>query len=224
MHMTISTLLQKPRPQSKQQRLSHFWLTIFSPTFNPKSQITTSIWGSSEQSRRWDKRNWGAVFSVLATATDLKILGTENGLNVFDQTVVEALCAFEWSQYPPKSTFSTYLPGMRPLVGAAFQSSKVWCAAFFRLPWENLNFSITIKVILKSFVDITANTHPPHTSLIHIYLSDNVFGHVSLPKLVPIYLCDSVSINFSGKFQHAVRLIFLRWNMMTCNIAWQTMK
>ena len=48
--------------------------------------------------------------------------------------------AFERSQYPPKSTFNTYLSGMRPLVRAAFQSSEVWCAAFFRLPWGKFNF------------------------------------------------------------------------------------
>ena len=42
---------------------------------------------------------------------------------------------------------------------------KLGARHFFRLPWENLNFSITIKVILKSFEHITANTHPPHTPL-----------------------------------------------------------
>ena len=78
--------------------------------------------------------------------------------------------AFERFQYPPKSTFKTYLPGMRPSVGAAFQSSEVWCAAFFRLPWENVNFSVVIKASLQLFEDMTVNTHPPHISLIHISL------------------------------------------------------
>ena len=78
--------------------------------------------------------------------------------------------AFERSQYPPKSTFNTYLPGMRPLVRAAFQSSEVWCAAFFRLPWENLNFSLTIRPSVKTLEDITDNGHKQNIYLILISL------------------------------------------------------
>ena len=48
--------------------------------------------------------------------------------------------AFERSQYPPESTFNTYIPGMRPLVGAAFQSSEVWCAGIFQAALGEFEF------------------------------------------------------------------------------------
>ena len=48
--------------------------------------------------------------------------------------------------------------------------SKTWCATFFRLPWENLNFSLTIRPSLKSLEDITDNGHKQNISLILISL------------------------------------------------------
>ena len=59
---------------------------------------------------------------------------------------------------PTKTTFYTYLSGMRPLARISFKSSKTWCAEFFRMPWGKLKFLITIRPSLKSFEDIRENS------------------------------------------------------------------
>ena len=127
--------------------------------------------------------------------------------------------AFERSQHPPKLTFNTYLPGMRLLVRAAFQSSEVWCAAFSRLPWENLNFLITIRPSLKSFEDMTVNAHLTHISIIHIYISNDIFGPGGLSKLVRIYLVSSVECRMQNpEDNNKIKASFIPFTTQVCRI------